>query len=35
MIFLMQKTQMNEQVQLEGELLAEKNKMKEEALRKK
>ena len=24
MIFLMQKTQMNEQVQLEGELLAEK-----------
>ena len=31
----MQKTQMNEQVQLEGELLAEKNKMKEEALRKK
>lgn len=31
----MQKTQMNEQVQLEGELLAEKNKMKEENLRKK
>jgi hypothetical protein len=31
----MQKTQMNEQVQLEGELLAEKNKMKGEALRKK
>ena len=31
----MQKSQMNEQVQLEGELLAERNKMKEEAQRKK
>ena len=31
----MQETQMNEQDQLESELLAEKNKMKEEVQRKK
>lgn len=35
MIFLMQKTQINEQVQLQGELLAQKNKLKEETTKKK
>lgn len=33
MIFLMQKSQINEQIQLESELLTERNRMKEELLK--